>query len=92
MLVSAVGRALMHYDPDHFHRGCDCLIVPALCHYDYGKLVQDTQFEGYDTEAMYDLWQEWTDVSASGLSREEQTARKLDLMERRIGRRNWTYD
>lgn len=79
-------------DPDHFHRGCDCLIVPALCHYDYGKLVQDTQFEGYDTKAMYDLWQEWTDVSASGLSREEQTARKLDLMERRIGRRDWTYD
>ena len=70
---------------------CDCLIVPALCHYDYGKLVQDTQFEGYDTKAMYDLWQDWADVSASGLSREEQTARKLDLMEQRIGRRDWTY-
>lgn len=79
-------------DPDHFHRGCDCLIVPAMCHYESGSLVQDTQFEGYDTGAMYDLWKDWSNVSASGLSREEQRLMKLDLMEQRIGRRDWTYD
>ena len=78
-------------DPDHFHRGCDCLVVPALCHVSGGELVQDTQFEGYDPNELYYLWQDWKEVSASGLSREEQRLRKLDLMEQRIGRRDRTY-
>ena len=84
-------------DPDHFHRGCDCLIVAVLCHSEGGSLVADTSFEGYDTTEMYDLWQDWKKVTAKyagpGSATPEVRAlmaeEKLDLMERRLGRRGW---
>lgn len=84
-------------NPDHFHRGCDCLIVAVLCHNEGGSVVADTSFEGYDTDQMYDLWQEWKGVtkkySGKGAGspevRQRMAEEKLALMERRMGRRGW---
>ena len=81
------------------HRGCDCIYVSVPCHNEGGKLIQDVTFEGYDTREMYELWGEWKQVTAKytgkGMGTKEMRERmhqeKLDLMERRFGRRDWTY-
>lgn len=87
------------YDPNHVHRGCDCICVSVPCHNEGGELIQDVTFEGYDTGEMYELWGEWKQVTAKytgkGMGTKEMRERmhqeKLDLMERRFGRRDWTY-
>ena len=87
-------------DPNHTHKGCDCEIQACLCHREGDLLVQDTTYEGYDTREMYELWGEWKQVTAKysgekGKSlrtegyRERMAEEKLDLMERRFGRREW---
>lgn len=85
------------YDPSHVHRGCDCIVVAVPCHSEGGQLVADVTFEDYDTDQMYELWGEWKSVTkkysgkGSGTveMRERMKQEKLDLMERRLGRREW---
>lgn len=92
---SAMGHS--EYDPGHVHRGCDCIVVAVPCHMEGGNLIADATFESYDTQEMYELWGEWKQVTAkysgpgSGRAevRERMRQEKLDLMERRFGRREW---
>lgn len=77
-------------DVNHVHRNCDCIVVPCLVHYENRRLVQDTYIEGYDTDVMYTLWQEWREVSArDDISREVKDELKLQLMRARMGRDTW---
>ena len=43
-------------EQNHYHRGCDCKIVPS---FDGDDLV-----EGYDPDAYYDAWQEFERIDA----------------------------
>lgn len=76
---------------------CDCIVVAVPCHSEGGQLVADVTFDDYDTDQMYELWGEWKSVtkkysgkgSGTAEMRERMKQEKLDLMERRLGRREW---
>ena len=80
----------------HVHRGCDCIVVPGIGHYEDGATnsmgsswVQDTELAGYDREAMYDLWQTWKGISEGKGSAADKRAAKLAAMQETIGRTEW---
>lgn len=80
----------------HVHRGCDCIVVPGVGHYEAGttnymgsEWQQDTVLEGYDTNAMYDLWKTWASISEGDGSREDKHAAKLAAMQDAMGRTEW---
>lgn len=76
----------------HVHRGCDCIVVPGVGHYEPGASVewqQDTVLEGYDADAMYDLWKTWASISEGEGSRADKHAAKLAAMQDAIGRTEW---
>lgn len=80
----------------HVHRGCDCIVVPGVGHFEDGSTnsmgsswVQDTELEGYDRDAMYDLWQTWKGISEGKGSAADKRAAKLAAMQDAIGRTEW---
>lgn len=77
-------------DVNHVHQNCDCIVVPCLVHFDNGKLIEDTEIEGYDTDTLYTMWNEWKDISArTDISLEVKDELKRENMRARLGRDTW---
>lgn len=81
---------------NHVHRGCDCVVVPGVGHFEdgaertsMGDWVQDTTIEGMDRDDLTELHGRWSDITALGLDEEEAHAMKLDAMQDVLGRRSW---
>lgn len=55
----------------HFHRHCDCKIVPGFEDDPFAEVV-----EGYDCRAYYDLWKRYEQIDASGMPQRQAKAVK----------------
>lgn len=77
-------------DINHVHAHCDCIVVPILVHREGGNIIEDTYIEGYDTDTLYTMWNEWKEISSrEGLSREAMDELKRENMRARLGRDVW---
>ena len=56
---------------DHYHRRCDCKVVPGFEDDRFAEVV-----EGYDCRAYYDLWKRYEELDASGMPQRQVNAIK----------------
>ena len=56
---------------DHYHRRCDCKIVPGFEDDRFAEVV-----EGYDCRAYYDLWKRYEELDSSGMPQRQVNAVK----------------
>ncbi len=56
----------------HFHRGCDCKVIPGFEDDPDAELV-----EGYRPRELYDAWKRFKEIEAYGLPRAQEDALKM---------------
>ena len=77
---------------NHTHRGCDCIVVAGVGHYDEeARWEQDTTMEDYDLGLMSQVLDAWIAVDEKYADEEEDAIRqaKLAEMESIMGRSEW---